>query len=44
MKIFRPPWIYVILAFVLLISAWSTLIVIASKNRADSIELNLPGH
>jgi hypothetical protein len=35
----RHPWIYVVLAFVLLIGAWSTLISIAVKHTPPQIEL-----
>lgn len=36
----RHPWIYVVLAFVLLIGAWSTLISIAMKHTPPQIEVN----
>lgn len=35
----RNPWIYVVLAFVLLIGAWSTLISIAAKHSPQVIEV-----
>lgn len=35
----RHPWIYVVMAFVLLIGAWSTLISIAAKYSPQVIEL-----
>lgn len=35
----RHPWIYVVLAFALLISAWSALITLAVKNSPEQIEL-----
>jgi len=35
----RHPWIYVVLAFVLLIGAWSTLISIATKHSPQVIEV-----
>lgn len=35
----RHPWIYVVLAFVVLIGAWSTLISIAVKHSPPQIEL-----
>jgi hypothetical protein len=35
----RHPWIYVVLAFVVLIGAWSTLITIASKYSPQVIEV-----
>jgi hypothetical protein len=36
---YRHPWIYVVLAFVLLIGAWSTLISIAAKHSPQVIEV-----
>ncbi len=33
------PWIYVVLAFVVLITAWSTLITIAVKHSPQKIEI-----
>lgn len=35
----RNPWIYVVLAFALLIGAWSTLISIAIKHSPQQIEV-----
>jgi|GEM_PF-1839599 len=35
----RHPWMYVVLAFVLLISAWSALITLAVKNSPERIEV-----
>jgi len=35
----RHPWIYVLLAFLLLISAWSTLISVAAKHTPQVIEV-----
>ena len=35
----RHPWLYVVLAFLLLIGAWSTLIFIASKHSPQVIEV-----
>ena len=35
----RNPWIYVVLAFALLIGAWSTLITLASKYTPQTIEV-----
>lgn len=35
----RHPWLYVVLAFVLLIGAWSTLISIAAKHSPQVIEV-----
>lgn len=38
----RSLWFWVILAFVILISAWSLLIVIASRNQPEVIEIQEP--
>lgn len=35
----RHPWLYVVLAFLLLILAWSTLITVAVKFQPQAIEL-----
>lgn len=35
----RNPWIYVVLAFILLLGAWSTLISIAIKHSPRQIEV-----
>ena len=35
----RHPWLYVVLAFVLLITAWSALITLAVKNSPETIEV-----
>lgn len=35
----RHPWIYVVLAFAVLIAAWSALISIAVKNKPQTIEV-----
>ncbi len=35
----RHPWIYVVLAFMLLLGAWSTLITIAVKHTPRVIEV-----
>ncbi len=35
----RNPWIYVVLAFALLIGAWSALITIAAKHTPQVIEV-----
>ncbi|MDF1812807.1 MAG: hypothetical protein P1V20_11355 [Verrucomicrobiales bacterium] len=37
MILFRAPWIYVILAFLVLITAWTALIMVATKNKAEAI-------
>lgn len=35
----RNPWIYIVLAFVLLLGAWSTLISVAVKYAPKQIEV-----
>ncbi len=35
----KHPWIYVVLAFLLLIGAWTALITIAVKHAPEKIEL-----
>jgi hypothetical protein len=35
----RHPWLYVVLAFVLLIGAWTALILIAANNPPQEIKL-----
>lgn len=35
----RHPWLFVVLAFILLIGAWSTLITIAVKHSPQQIEV-----
>lgn len=35
----RHPWVFVVLAFALLLAAWSTLIVVAVKQSPQRIEL-----
>ena len=37
--VYRNPWIYIVLAFVLLLCAWSTLITVAVKYSPQSIEV-----
>jgi flagellar basal body-associated protein FliL len=38
----RLLWLWVILAFAVLIAAWSTLIVIAIRNQPEAIEIQRP--
>ncbi|NDV60862.1 hypothetical protein G0Q06_00180 [Puniceicoccales bacterium CK1056] len=38
----RSLWVWVILAFVILISAWTCLIIVASKNQPEVIEIQEP--
>jgi len=35
----RNPWIYIVLAFVILLGAWSTLISVAVKYAPQQIEV-----
>jgi hypothetical protein len=45
MKIIQKrPWLLIVFAFVLLISAWSSLIMVAAKHRPESIELPQATH
>ena len=37
----RHPWIFVVLAFLLLISAWSALITVAVKHAPQQVEVNV---
>lgn len=38
----RALWFWVILAFVVLISAWTVLILIATRNQPEMIEIQEP--
>jgi hypothetical protein len=38
----RNLWLWVIIAFMILITAWTTLIVIAAKNQPELIEIQNP--
>ena len=38
----RNPWIYVVVAFSVLIAAWATLIAVAVKNRPEPLPLQKP--
>jgi hypothetical protein len=35
----KRPWLLVFVAFLILIAAWSSLIVVASKHRVEVIEV-----
>lgn len=35
----RHPWLFVLLAFALLLGAWSTLITVAVKNAPQQVEV-----
>jgi hypothetical protein len=35
----RNPWLYIVLAFVLLVAAWSALISVAVKHSPQQIEV-----
>jgi len=38
----RSLWLWVVLAFVILISAWTTLIIIAARNQPELVEIETP--
>ncbi len=38
----RHPWIFVVLAFALLLGAWSTLIAVAVKHSPQQVEVKVP--
>jgi hypothetical protein len=38
----RHPWLYVVLAFLLLIAAWATLFTITMKNQPQVIQVPAP--
>lgn len=38
----RHPWLYVVLAFLVLIGAWSALVTITLKNQPEVIEVPAP--
>ncbi|MBC8128216.1 MAG: hypothetical protein H8M99_13830 [Gloeobacteraceae cyanobacterium ES-bin-144] len=40
----RNPWIYVVLAFAILIGAWSTFITLAAKYSPEPIEVKKEIH
>ncbi|MGI9241260.1 MAG: hypothetical protein ACR2RV_10690 [Verrucomicrobiales bacterium] len=35
----KKPWLWIVLAFILLIAAWAVLITIAVNNQPESIEV-----
>ena len=37
--IHRHPWIILVVVFLVLIAAWTTMILIASKNRPEKVPL-----
>lgn len=37
--VYRNPWVYIVLAFIVLLAAWSTLITIAIKHTPERIEV-----
>ena len=44
MKIFQKrPWLWIVLAFILLIAAWAVLITIAVNNQPEKIEVDAKG-
>lgn len=38
----RSLWLWVVLAFLVLIAAWTTLIVIAANNQPELVEIESP--
>jgi hypothetical protein len=38
----RHPWLYVVLAFLVLIGAWTTLVTITLNNQPEVIEVPAP--
>ncbi len=38
----RSLWLWVILAFLVLLGAWTALVIIAKRNQAEKIELKSP--
>ena len=38
----RSLWLWVILAFVVLVGAWTTLIIIAANNQPELVEIQQP--
>lgn len=39
----KKPWLWIVLAFILLIAAWAVLITIAVNNQPESIEVEPKG-
>jgi hypothetical protein len=37
----RHPWLFVVLAFAVLITAWTALITVAVKHAPQQVEVNL---
>ncbi|WP_193214598.1 hypothetical protein [Luteolibacter marinus] len=37
----RHPWLFVVLAFALLLAAWSTLITVAVKHAPQQVEVQV---
>lgn len=37
--IYQNPWVYIVLAFIVLLSAWSALISVAVKHSPQQIEV-----
>jgi hypothetical protein len=38
----RSLWVWVVIAFLILISAWTTLIIIAANNQPEMVEIETP--
>ena len=39
----RSLWVWVVIAFLVLISAWTTLIIIAANNQPEMVEIESSG-
>jgi hypothetical protein len=39
----RSLWVWVVIAFLILISAWATLITIAANNQPEMVEIESSG-
>ncbi len=42
MRSSRSLWVWVVIAFIVLICAWSALIVIATRNQPELIQIETP--
>lgn len=40
----RNAWLWIVLAFLVLIAAWSVMISAAARNRPERIKVPEPGH
>lgn len=39
----KRPWLWIVMAFILLIAAWAVLITIAVNNQPETIEVDAKG-